>query len=138
MTDPALPPATAQALADVLRRRLDGLRLAYCFGSVPRGDAHAESDLDVAVLMGRSLEPLELLDLRRELSVAAGREVDLVDLCRAPSALKVRVIDGVVLFERTTATREAYEARTLGEFVRLEESRRGIVEDALARGSVHG
>jgi hypothetical protein len=68
----------------------------------------------------------------------AGREVDLVDLRRAPSALKVRAIDGTVIFQRGTAAREAYEARTLGEFVRLEESRRGIVEDALARGSIRG
>lgn len=55
-------------------------RLAYVFGSVARGRAHLDSDVDVAVQMGRPLDSVRRLQLIEELALATGRPVDLIDL----------------------------------------------------------
>lgn len=82
--------------ADRLRAVLEGIRglaSAYLFGSVSEGREHRQSDVDVGVLLDRSVFPsaedrfdarLVLLGL---LTRAAGREVDLVVLNDTPPHL---------------------------------------------------
>ncbi|MEK8088656.1 type VII toxin-antitoxin system MntA family adenylyltransferase antitoxin [Thermithiobacillus plumbiphilus] len=54
--------------------------LVILFGSLARGQAHAQSDLDLAVDAGRPLTASEKMDLINELAVRTGRPIDLVDL----------------------------------------------------------
>lgn len=80
-------------------------RIAYglVFGSVARGDAHAGSDVDVAVGLadGVQFDALAVGGLVSDLERASGRTVDLVLLHEAPPALAYRVFrDGVVIFAR--------------------------------------
>lgn len=56
------------------------LRMAVVFGSVARGSATADSDLDVAVLGANVLSSEEKMALIEALALAFGRPVDLVDL----------------------------------------------------------
>ena len=83
---------TANQLRDVLEG-VQGLVSAYFFGSIPEGREHRQSDVDVGVLLDRSVFPaaedrfdarLVLLGL---LTRATGREVDLVVLNDAPPHL---------------------------------------------------
>ena len=76
-----------------------GVVSAYVFGSVALGRSHAESDIDVGVLLDRRRYPDERsrfdaqLELRRHLSPASiGREVDLVVLNDAPPVLGRRIV----------------------------------------------
>ncbi|HYN76268.1 MAG TPA: nucleotidyltransferase domain-containing protein, partial [Lamprocystis sp. (in: g-proteobacteria)] len=73
----------------------DDLVCAWLFGSAARGEARADSDLDIACLFDadppHTLEGLHL-DLADELSAAAGRPVDLVVLNHAPVDLVNRVL----------------------------------------------
>jgi predicted nucleotidyltransferase len=120
-------------IAGLLETRLPGLRLLYCFGSVARGEANSESDLDLAVLAAAPVEPLARLDLVRELSELAAREVDLVDLMKAPAVLRLEVVEGELWFASSEFERDAFEARVLGEYARLSEERALLVEDAYRR-----
>jgi hypothetical protein len=43
-----------------------------------------------------------------------------------------------LLFESDTVKREAFEAVALGAYARLNEERRGILEDIRQRGRVYG
>lgn len=54
--------------------------LAIVFGSVARGKAHPDSDLDVAVRKAVPLNTEEKMQLIAELALATGRPVDLIDL----------------------------------------------------------
>ncbi|MBX3274563.1 MAG: nucleotidyltransferase domain-containing protein [Sandaracinaceae bacterium] len=104
-----------------LRARLEavlgaypGLVAAWVFGSVARGDERADSDVDVAVLLGRGDRPQRLsdlpLDLEAALAEAVGREVDLVALDWAPVDLIHRVLrDGVLVLERDKGARIRFE-----------------------------
>lgn len=61
--------------AEILRQ--EGAPEVYVFGSVARGAARPDSDLDLAV---RGLNWLVMLRLIAELPAAVGRSVDLVSL----------------------------------------------------------
>lgn len=76
---------------------------ALVFGSVARGDARADSDLDVAIGgLTAPMSALELGDLIGRLEEATGRAVDLVVLDDAGPGLAFRIVrDGVVVLDRT-------------------------------------
>ena len=58
-----------------------GIRLAILFGSLAKGRATSESDLDLAVLMEVPLSAETKMAVIGDLSQAMGRPVDLIDLC---------------------------------------------------------
>lgn len=71
----------------------DGVVSAYMFGSVARGRAHRESDVDIGVLLDWRVHPLApdrfeaRLRLAAFLQAAVGRHVDVVILNDAPPHL---------------------------------------------------
>lgn len=86
-----------------------GLELAVVFGSVARGRARPTSDLDVAVV--GDVDPLELAG---RLSLATGREVDVVDVARASIPLLDAIVrDGIVVFERSPGAEARFRSRAL-------------------------
>jgi uncharacterized protein len=56
------------------------LELAVVFGSVVRGEARFDSDIDVAVRYTHTLNPEEKIALIEALALTANRPVDLIDL----------------------------------------------------------
>ena len=77
---PPSPPANFEhAILAALRSQPD-IRLAIVFGSLARGEAHAGSDLDLAVDVGHTLSASEKITLISALAETTGRPVDLVDL----------------------------------------------------------
>lgn len=58
----------------------EGVRLLMVFGSCAKGTARPDSDLDMAVDAGQSLNPLMYMSLVGALAEITGRPVDLVDL----------------------------------------------------------
>jgi predicted nucleotidyltransferase len=56
------------------------LELAVVFGSVARGEARFDSDIDVAVRYAHALNADEKIALIEALALAANRPVDLIDL----------------------------------------------------------
>lgn len=63
-----------------LLRGYDGVKAAWLFGSAARGDEHATSDLDVAVLGDAPLSASKKKGLIEQLAQVGGRPVDLIDL----------------------------------------------------------
>lgn len=76
---PALDPYFKQAIAEALKV-VPEIRFAILFGSFGAGTPRAESDLDLAVDMGRPLATIEKMKLIEELATTFGRPIDLVDL----------------------------------------------------------
>ncbi len=106
------------AIADALRAALeefDGTVVAaWLYGSVARGTARPDSDVDVAVLRSRSDAPRTLADLPLDLEEAlrrrVGRDVQVVDVASAPADLVHRVLrDGILLVDRDRARRIRFE-----------------------------
>jgi uncharacterized protein len=111
----------------------------YLFGSRARGQESPGSDFDVAVLAATALAPVFRFDLQEALASDLHAPVDLVDLRAASTVMRVQVIDGGrLLYERSPFRRQLFEATALSAYARLNEERRGILDDVKARGSVYG
>lgn len=132
-------PSQFPALVERIRDAVPDVVAVYLFGSVGRDDATGHSDVDLALLGRRRLDPLFRWELQERLAVAAGRDVDLVDLLAASTVLRVQVLrDGRLLFESDRYARALFEATALSSYARLNEERRGIIEDIERSGRVHG
>lgn len=70
------------------------IRLAILFGSVAKGEARRDSDLDLAVDVDRPLEEHEKIQLIAELAEVSGRPVDVVDLFSAGEPLLGQIMTG--------------------------------------------
>jgi len=100
----------------------EGVVLAYLFGSQVRGTTHHFSDIDIGVLLDKSVSKNEYFDktlkLMGDLSrVFQEEHVDVVVINRAKPFLRYQIIfGGKLLFEKNTATRVLYENNVMKEY----------------------
>jgi predicted nucleotidyltransferase len=116
-------PELEAVLRETFRTQGSGVAFAYLFGSRARGDARADSDVDVGVVLAagrpRTLDALPA-DLLAELERRLGLPVDLVVLDGAPPDLLHRVLrDGVVVHEADHEARVAFEVQARNEYFDL-------------------
>src|SRR6185295_18139960 len=102
----------------------EGIAAAYLFGSVARGTARPESDVDVGILYSEE-PPATLkglgLELEGDLEDLLKLPVQVVVLNRASVDLIVRVLrDGKLLVDRDRSKRVRFEVRSRFEFLDLE------------------
>jgi len=77
------------------------IRLALLFGSQATGKIHKESDIDMAILTEKDIDPLELSQLTFQISekLKIGN-IELVDLrCATPFLLRQIALKSVLLYE---------------------------------------
>ena len=99
--------------------RVAGADLVYLFGSQVSGNVGPMSDYDLAVLVEDGADAAQVVArLGHEAALVLGTDrVHVVPLGRAPVELAYAVISqGVVLFQRDTATRVEFEAKVLSRY----------------------
>ncbi|WP_297921857.1 nucleotidyltransferase domain-containing protein [Metallibacterium sp.] len=89
--DPVLLPEFIDPLRAVLARHPQ-VNFAMLFGSLARGTARPDSDLDLAVGADRPLHADEIIALISDLAMATGRPVDLIDLAAAGEPLLGQIL----------------------------------------------
>jgi predicted nucleotidyltransferase len=129
------------ALADLLRPAFQatrGVAAAWVFGSVARGVARPDSDLDIAVLLrDRSAtaetERKTLLRLAAELERATGRPVDLVILSLRDPIIAHRVlVDGALVHDEDVVRRVDFISDVLSRYLDWAPSYERTAADSLA------
>lgn len=80
-------------ICQVLERH-DAIRLALLLGSLAKGTAHHDSDLDLAVGADNPLDVDETIELISELAKVIGRTVDLIDLSTVGEPLLGQILAG--------------------------------------------
>lgn len=80
-----------QQVRETLARHPE-LELAILFGSRAAGSARRDSDIDLAVSVGRPLSANERMALLAEVAVATGQSVDLIDLTRTGEPLLGQIL----------------------------------------------
>lgn len=83
-------PFSVSALIDVCRR--NDVSMVGVFGSMVRGEAKSESDIDLIVRFSRRKSLLSLVRLERELSETLGRKVDLLTEAAISPYMRERVL----------------------------------------------
>ena len=124
---------------ETLRGALPDVVAIYRFGSTATGQAVRDSDVDIAVLPAAPLEPSFRWDLQECLALSLHRPVDLVDLLKASTVMRMQVLDSaLLLFERDQAARLRFETATCSSYARLNEERRAILDQVRREGTVYG
>lgn len=118
--------------------RLPDLLALYAFGSRIQGQANADSDLDLAVLVAGYADPLLLFDLAGELADVTGCAVDLLDLRAASTVMQYQIITTGVRWWQKDSQAAFFEAAILSEKTALDEARSALIDDIQQRGSVYG
>jgi len=128
--------------AEVVRIIRDSIPEAiavYRFGSSVGDATHAKSDVDLAVLAPRPLDPVRRFDLQAQLARALHRDVDLVDLHAASTVMRMQVISrGIALAVFDSAERDFFETYTYADYARLNEERKAILQQIERDGRVYG
>jgi uncharacterized protein len=123
----------------LLRDRIGDPIVLNRFGSSVAGALRAESDIDYAVLATRTLEAVERFDLQEDVARPLRRSVDLVDLRRASTVLRMQVVaSGVAAAVGDATERERFEILTYASYARLNEERRAILEQIAEERTVYG
>jgi len=114
---PAVPEPTEARLAGRLREA--GAVYATVFGSVARGEARADSDIDVAVSFGKPMSPDLRMAIIGIVASVSGRSVDLIDLEVAGGLILARALGGREIYCVDVATRQ----RMIAKVQRSEDER---------------
>lgn len=122
VTMPASPNGDT-AVAHLLTRAFASdqrVRFAYLFGSVARGRARPDSDLDLAVSVQPRGTMIDDARLHDALVDALGREdVDLVVIEDAPLWLQFRIVAGQPVYSRDDVARVRFRAAVEQRFLDL-------------------
>ena len=91
-------PFDADKLIDICRQ--NGVVKVGVFGSMARGDASEQSDIDLIVEFSQRKSLLALVALERKISAALGRKVDLLTEAALSPYLRERIMhDLQVIYE---------------------------------------
>jgi predicted nucleotidyltransferase len=130
-------PQDASIVATVLAGLADVIAI-YRYGSAGGEYERADSDLDIAILADHLLTFEESLKLATRLSQLVERDVDVVDMRSIPVTLRVQIAAAARLYASDASRAEEFESRAFSDYARLNEERRGILEDVRRRGSIYG
>jgi uncharacterized protein len=129
-----------KVIVDEVKGAIPELVAIWVFGSVARGMAGPESDIDLALLAPAPVAAQDIDQIRSRLSeVLSHAGVDLIDLRGAPLPLSIEVLkEGKQIFCSDSAAAAAWEVVLMARYAHLNEERRGILEEIRDRGSVYG
>ena len=129
---------TDEQIVAFLRDRIPGLIAVYRFGSTAGGEPHSGSDVDLAILAAEPMDPVRRFQVQEDLARLVRRDVDLIDLRRASTVMRMQVIGpGRLLGSFDDAAQGAFEDQAYSAYARLNEERREILEQVAREGRVH-
>jgi predicted nucleotidyltransferase len=127
-------------IVQYLQSCLPGIQGIYLFGSYAQGTATASSDVDVAILSADIPENIDLFEAQEALAKTLGVEhVDLVDLRKVSIIFQEEIVKtGQRLYAYDEAFCNDYENYILRKAIDFNFSRRELIKDIQARGSIYG
>lgn len=112
----------------------------YLFGSQVDGAVHAESDLDLAVLLpfetSSTFEPWEWIKATQDIAGLIGcKGLDLIDLRKASTVFAMQIIQsGRRIHCSDVKAADDYEVLIMALYQELQEERRELVEEGIRTG----
>lgn len=130
--------AEQEAIVSAIRSALPSVLAIYAFGSRIQGNANADSDLDLAVLVAGYADPVPLWDLSGRLADLTGCSVDLVDMRAASTVMQYQILQNGYRWWGLEPQAGLFECFVLSEKIALDSARASLLEDIRIRGSVYG
>lgn len=128
-------PFSSEQLATRLEQLCPTLSFAYLFGSQASGRQRADSDIDIAIFTTEPLSAQARWQLTQQLAREWNREVDIVDLRRCSTVLRMQIVtEGRVIIDKHRQT-PAFDTTTISMYQHLQESRAGLIEDFVKKAT---
>jgi predicted nucleotidyltransferase len=124
-----------------LNKRFPALMAVYAFGSriQQHGQrAHAQSDLDLAVMLEGYADPVLLFDVANELADICQCPVDLLDIRAASNVMQSQIWTQGQRWWAKDMRASLFEAAMLNEKLYLDAARQGLLNDIAQRGTIYG
>lgn len=99
-----------------LRKRLNGLKVLYLFGSEASGGATPESDIDLGVCCLTPFYPVVRYELEQDLAVEFSCYVALVDMVVAGDVVNKEIVENGVLLFGNTESADRYELNVYSDY----------------------
>ena len=111
----------------------------YLFGSGAKNKLRDDSDIDIAFLTDKDVDPYECFMKAQELADIFKREVDLINLNTSSTVFKAQVIGtGKIIYCSDETKRMYFEMRAFKSYAMLNEEREVILKKIKERGTVYG
>lgn len=94
-----------------LLNMLANIRQAYVFGSLAKGTARSDSDLDIAIMATSTLDTETRIHLIEQLAQLTGRPIDLIDLRNTGEPLLGEILRHGVLLKGSDSEHAALITR---------------------------
>jgi predicted nucleotidyltransferase len=118
-------------LLQTLQHLMPDVRLIYLFGSQVDGSATPSSDIDVAVLLKKKLDPVARFDIEQTVAIKLNQDVDLVDLLTASTVLQNQIIMSGELLFGSESEQTQFEMQVMSMYQHLNEERADILQEYL-------
>ena len=118
-------------LIQTLQHLMPDVRLIYLFGSQADGSATPSSDIDVAVLLKKKLDPVARFDIEQTVAIKLNQDVDLVDFLTASTVLQNQVIMSGELLFGSENEQTQFEMQIMSMYQHLNEERADILQEYL-------
>jgi uncharacterized protein len=130
--------AVSGPVVSALRAAWPDALAVYAFGSRVGGEARADSDLDLAVLLPGYADPLALWSLGGDLAATLGCDIDLLDLRSASTVMQHQVLTtGQRLWARDALAADLFECYVMSEKLDLDAARAPLLADIQREGRIH-
>ncbi len=126
------------ALIATLQAALPDLLAIYAFGSRITGTANQNSDLDLAVLTGGSVDTVKLWHLSSELAEIAGCDVDLLDMRSASTVMQYQILMTGERWWAKDVRAGLFECYVLSAKTELDTARAPLLKEIQEQGAVYG
>ncbi len=128
----------SEIIIHTLKQNLPNLIAIYAFGSQIKNTAHAMSDLDLAVLIAGTIEPLKLWKIANELANQLDTDIDLIDLRAASTVMQYQIIStGQLLYQQKNQI-DLFRAFVLSEKTELDNARKNLLNRINRQGFIYG
>ena len=110
----------------------ENIKLIYLFGSHASDLASDSSDIDIAILGNKKLDPVVRWQWQSELAIVLNNDVDLVDLLSASTVMQNQVIHHGLCIYDAGNNAALFEMQVMSMYQRLNDERAGILKQHMS------
>jgi predicted nucleotidyltransferase len=111
----------------------------YIFGSIAKGAAGENSDIDLAFLSKEKISSVVRFQIQEKIALELNCDVNLIALKEASEVMQFQVVsEGYRIFERNEKAAEEYEDKVYYLYLDLCELRQPIIDNIKESGSIYG
>ncbi len=108
------------------------------FGSAAKDMLREDSDIDVAFFSDKIYSKYEVFIAGQKLAAILGRDVDLIDIKKASTVFKAQILsNGKIIYSRDEVQTKIFYMEAYGEYCKLNEERKEILDRVKERGAIY-